>query len=151
MTDRRQQGMALVTVLLLIVWLTALGTAAALATFTETAIAANYREATEVFYAAEAILEFVMQDVASVADWREILSEPGRSVFTDGPPGGERRVGPFMIDLAVATRDVQALAVAPGGTVGRPPVLYAFGYFRDLAPLVSSRSSTYVASWISDR
>jgi hypothetical protein len=149
--EERQRGMALVTVLLLIVWLTALAAAATLATLTETAIAANYREATEAFYAAEAVVEFVMQEIAPVSDWSEMLSEPGRSAFTDGPPAGGRTVGSFRLDLAAATRDVQAMVAAPPGAVQSPLVLYAFGRFRNLAPAVSNRSPAYVAAWIADR
>jgi hypothetical protein len=151
MTDRREQGMALVMVMLLIVWLTALGSAVTLAAMTETAIAANYREATETRYAAEAAVEFTMQELASTADWRDAVSEPGGSAFTDGPPAGLRAVGRFALNLTEATRAAGSMASAPPGAAASPPVLYAFGRFRDLAPLVAMGSTTYVAVWIADR
>jgi hypothetical protein len=150
-TDGREQGIALVIVMLLIVWLTALGSAMTMAAMTETAIAANYREATETLYAADAAVGFVMQELASVADWRDAVSEPGGSAFTDGPPAGMRMVGPFELDLTDATAEADALAAAPPGAVASPSVLYAFGRFRDLAPFVSNRSTTYVVVWVADR
>jgi Tfp pilus assembly protein PilX len=58
--------------------LTALGTALTLATITETAIAANYRDAAAALYAAEGAVEFVMQELADVPDWSDVISESGR-------------------------------------------------------------------------
>lgn len=49
--------------------MTALGSALVLATVTETAIAANYRDATETFYAAEAAVDRAVHDLASMANW----------------------------------------------------------------------------------
>ena len=141
MIDGRERGSALVMVMLLIVWLTALGSAMTLATLTETAVAANFREATETLYAAEAAVEFALQELASIADWRDAVSKPGRSVFTDGPAAGTRVVGPFELDLSTEARDVGA----------SPSVPFAFGRFRDLAPFVSKGSTTYVVVWIGDR
>jgi hypothetical protein len=137
--------------MLLIVWITMLGSAMTLAAVTETAIAANYREATETLYAAEAAVEFAMQELASLADWRDAISEPGGSAFTDGLPAGRRAVGPFELDLTDATREASAMAAIPSGAVASPSVLYAFGRFRDLVPFDSNQSIAYVVVWIADR
>lgn len=61
MSDNDEHGVALVIVMMTITLLTALGAALTLATVTETAIAANYRDAAEALYAAEGAVEFVMQ------------------------------------------------------------------------------------------
>ena len=120
--------------------LTALGAALTLATITETAIAANYREAAEVLYAAEGAVEFVMQELAGVADWSDVIAQPGRSAFVDGPAGGIRTVGAVTVDLTQAPRDSES------------SVLYAFGRFQDLVGSSTDRSPMiYVAVWVADR
>lgn len=148
MGDSDEGGVALVIVMMTMTLLTALGTVLALATITETAIAANYRDAAEAFYAAEGGVEFVMQEIAGIPDWSDVLAESGRSAFVDGPASGVRTVGAVTLDLQQATREVDAFA--PGG-VGGPWVLHAFGPFTDLLPPGSSRSPIYVAVWIADR
>jgi type IV pilus assembly PilX-like protein len=138
-TDNDEHGVALVIVMMTITLLTALGAALTLATVTETAIAANYREAAEVLYAAEGAVEFVMQELAGVADWRDVIAQPGRSAFVDRPAGGIRTVGAVTVDLTQATRDSE------------PSVLYAFGRFQDLVGSGTGRSLIYVAVWVADR
>jgi hypothetical protein len=150
-SDHDEHGVALVIVMMTITLLTALGTALILATITETAIAANYRDATEALYAAEAAVEFVMQELAAVPDWRDVISEPGRSAFVDGPPAGIRTVGAVTLDLTQATRDVNAIVAAAPGTVRPVWTLYAFGRFQDLVPSSMNRSRIYVAVWVGDR
>lgn len=150
MRDNHERGVALVIVMMTITLLTALGAAITLATVTETAIAANYRDAAEAFYAAEGAVEFVMQELADVADWSDVIARPGQSAFVDGPADGIRTVGAVTLDLAQATRDVNAIATTPEGA-GQPPVLYAFGRFQDLVASGTSRSRVYVAVWVADR
>lgn len=151
MRDNDDSGVALVIVMMTITLLTALGTALTLGTIAETAVAANYRDATETLYAADAAVEFATQEVAAVADWSDVISEPGRSAFVDGQPGGLRTVGAIALDLSEATRDVNAAAVGPPGPVSGGWVLYAFGLFEDFVPSGASRSPIYVAVWIADR
>lgn len=129
--------------------LAALGSSLMLATITETAIAANYRDGTEALYAADAAVEFVLQELADVADWRDVISEPARSAFVDGPPAGIRTVGAVTLDLTQATREVDGFAPPPG--VAGPRVLYAFGRFQDLASSSMNHSRIYVAIWVADR
>ena len=131
-------------VLMTVTLLTALGTAVTLATIAETAIAANYRDAAEALYAAEAAVEFATQEVADVPDWSDLIAESGRSAFVDGPAGGSRTVGAGTLDLTDATRDLNATA-SPAW------VLYAFGPFQDLVPSGRSRSPIYVVVWVADR
>ena len=151
MSDRDDHGVALVIVMMTITLLTALGTALTLATIAETAIAANFRDATEAFYAAEAAVEFAMQEVAAVSNWSDVISAPGQSAFVDGPADGLRTVGAVTLDLADATRDLNAVAPGPPGAASPAWVLYAFGRFRDLVPSSPSRSQIYVAVWVADR
>ena len=138
--------MALLIVMMTITLLTALGTALVLATVTETAIAANYRDATATFYAAEGAVEFAMQEIAAAPDWRDVIAASGRSSFVDGPAGGLRTVGAIALDLTHATRDVNVNAAE-----NQAWVLYAFGPFQDLVPSSAGRSGVYVAVWVADR
>lgn len=151
MSDNDEHGVALVIVMMTITLLTALGAALTLATVTETAIAANYRDAAEALYAAEGAVEFVMQELADVADWRDVIAESGRSAFVDGPAGGIRTVGAVTLDLTHATQDVNAIATPAPGAASQPSVLYAFGRFQDLVASSRSRSRIYIAVWVADR
>ena len=151
MSDRRENGVALVIVMMTITLLAALGSALTLATVAETSIAANYRDASEAFYAAEAVVEFVTHEVATVSDWREVVAAPGRSSFVDGPAAGQRRVGAVTLDLGDATSDVNAAGPRPVGSTDADWLLYAFGRFQDLVPSSPRRSQIYVAAWVADR
>ena len=153
MSDNDEHGVALIIVMMTITLLTALGAAVTLATVTETAIAANYRDAAEALHAAEGAVEFVMQELAGVADWSGVIAESGRSAFVDGPAGGIRTVGAVTVDLTQATGDANAIAIpTPSPGAASPPlVLYAFGRFRDLVAPSASRSQVYVAVWVADR
>jgi hypothetical protein len=143
------QGVALVVVMMTISLLAALVGALTLAVITDTAIAANYRDGADVLYAAEAAVEFVLQEVAGVDDWSDLLDE-GQSAFVDGPPAGIRDVGGVTVDLDRATADITLAATAAPGDVHLPSMLYAFGWFRDLVPGIAG-SSVYVAVWLADR
>ena len=65
--------------------LSAMVASLALVTVTETAIAANYRDASEALYAADAAVEFALQEIARVDDWSDLIGEPGQTVLVDGP------------------------------------------------------------------
>jgi hypothetical protein len=142
---------ALVIVMMMSTLLAALVGSLALVTVTETAVAGNYRDATDVFYAAEAAVEYVLNEIGPIDDWSELLDTPGQSVFVDGAPGGFRQVGGAAVDLAQATLDVNAMATPPTGAMHRPSVLHAFGWFRDMVPGAAARSGVYVAVWLADR
>jgi Tfp pilus assembly protein PilX len=144
-----ERGVVLIVVLVTMALLAALGAALTLATTTELAIAANYREAAETLYAAEAGVAFVMQEVAAVEDWNEVATGSGQSVFIDGPADGPRIVGAARFDLTDATNNLNA--VAPAGPGAVPPwVLHAFGRFQDLVPSPTGRAPVYVAVWIAN-
>ena len=146
-----ERGIAVVLVMMTTTLFVVLVGSLALAVLTETAVAANHRDAAHALYAAEAAVEFVLQEIALAEDWTEMLAAPGQSSFVDGEPAGVRQAGAANIDLSEATMDVRAAATPPAGAVALPPVLYAFGRFSDLIPDGSARSETYVAVWLADR
>lgn len=149
MTEHGEDGFVLVVVLVMVALMAALGAALTLATTTEVAIAANYREASEALYAAEAAVAFVEQEVAVIPDWTAVALASGESAFVDGPAGGTRTVGAASVDLTSATDHLNTIAPAGPGAV--PPwILHAFGRFRDLAPSTAEGAPVYVAVWVAN-
>jgi hypothetical protein len=130
--------------------LTGLGTALIVGTMTETHVAVAQRHGFEVFYAAEAAVEFVIRDLVARDDWSMLLDGTERSAFADGPRGGVRRVGGRDVDLTRATREMDALlALRP--VTARAARLYAYGPF---ANLLSARedetTAAYVCVWVAE-
>jgi hypothetical protein len=78
-----ERGIALIIALMATVLLTGLGMALVLLTNTETMITANYRDAQETMYAADAGVETAMQDLLLEADWNRVLGGAERSGFFD--------------------------------------------------------------------
>jgi hypothetical protein len=146
MGNRQDPGFAVLAVLLVVMFLSAIAAMLGLATTTEVAIAANHREAVETRYAAEAGVEFVVSELAGVDDWSVILGAPGQSVFVDGAAAGERQVGLRTVDLTTVTGELADLAPLP--TAASPRVLHAFGYLRDLVPVAEASQSAYIAVWV---
>ena len=143
-----ERGIALVLVMMTIDLFAVLVGSLALAALTETAVAANYRDAADALYAAEAAVEFVLQEIALVEDWTEVLAAPGQSSFVDGEPAGVRQAGAEHIDLSQETIEVSAAATPPEGAVALPAVLHAFGRFSDLVPrFPPARARTWRSGW----
>jgi hypothetical protein len=138
--------MALLISMMALSVLAALAATLVLGTVTETAVATTYREGIETFYAAEAAVEFVIQDLAAAPDWEGIVAGEVMSSFVDGPPLGVRRVGAVLFDLAAATDDV--LAATGGYDDEREYRIYAHGRLADMIPDSAARSPYYVAVWI---
>jgi hypothetical protein len=126
--------------------LTALAASLVLGTVTETAVATSYREGIETFYAAEAAVEFAIQDLAAAPDWEGIVAGEEVSSFVDGPPLRVRRVGAVFFDLAAATDDV--LAATSGYDDNRQYRVYAHGRLSDMIPDAAAGSPYYVVVWI---
>jgi hypothetical protein len=125
----REGGFALVIVMMTITLLTAMVASLMLVTVTETAIAANYRDASEALYAAESALEFALQEIARVEDWSNLMGEPGLTAFVDGPfedlvPGGAGAPG-VHVSVWLADRSPE-----PKDDSGSPRVLSVVGEAR---------------------
>ena len=138
--------MALLISMMALSVLTALAATLVLGTVTETAVASSYREGIETFYAAEAAVEFVIQDLAAVPDWEGIVVGEDVSSFVDGPPLGVRRAGAVLFDLAAATDDV--VGATAGYDDDREYRIYANGRLSDLLPGTATGSPYYVVVWI---
>lgn len=161
---RRDNGVALVVVLLAMVMLSALGVALVLATTVETRIAANFRAAQQALYAADAAAERALDDLVAVPDWNALLGGAVLSSFVDGSPGGIRQLDDgSALDLGqvVSFASCQKTACSDGDmdaiTDDRPwgpnnPRwrLFAFGRVRDLLPAGALDAPHYVVVMVGD-
>ncbi|RPJ85288.1 MAG: hypothetical protein EHM13_01555, partial [Acidobacteria bacterium] len=81
---RNERGVALIIVLLSTMLLTALAVSLVLLTSSETLLTANYRNAHDALYAADAAVERVVQDLLTVPQWNDLLSGGVKSSFVEG-------------------------------------------------------------------
>jgi len=146
-------GAAIILAMMGLLIMSALSLALVLGTSAETAIARNFRGAAASGYGAETILQYGLEQLAEVPDWSLVLSGATRSAFTDGSPGGVRRLADGstidlneVVNLANCGRQTmcseadmnQITAERPWGMNNPRWQLYAFGAFADLAPSASA-------------
>lgn len=146
----KEQGAALVVALLLIVCLSGLGLGLVAASSAERQIAGNARGAALVRAAADAAIDGVLSEIASVPDWSALLSG-GVSWFHDAshqPVSASRTV----LDLDQITTDLQSDASVMYALGANTPVwrLFAWGPLTRLAGLGADDSGVYVAVWLAD-
>lgn len=116
---------------------------------TETSIASNYRQASQLLYAAEAAADCAIADVARASSWNDVLAGTARSTFRDTTltpilASGER------LDLAALTTSLQATSDADARRGADNPAWRLFLY-QPLSQIARSGSaSEYVAAWVAD-
>lgn len=166
--------MALVLVLMVMMLMTALGSALMLTTMTEGRIASNYRDGTEALYAADAAVERVIQDILTVPDWNSMLAagpngqtSAAQSAFVDGAPGDGWRTLPDGSRLnllhatnmlncgktAVACTDTDMAVITderPWAANNPQWKLYAHAPITDVLPTPDVNSLFYVVVWVAD-
>lgn len=160
---RNEGGTALIIALLCTLLMTALGVALTLTTTTEGRIASNYRDGMEALYAADAVVERVLQDVLTVPDWNTILNGTATSPFIDGPPGDRTLPDGTRLNLneltamvscgktSCANADIAAYTPErPWGPNNPRWRLYAYGPVSDMLPTGTINSNMYVVAWIGD-
>ena len=104
MNDR---GIALIMVILVTAFLSALGIGLIMAVFMDRLAAGNLAGSVGIFYAAEAGIEIAAHHLAQVDDWNQVLAGAQQSGFADGPPGGVRGIpGGGGVDLTAATNQL---------------------------------------------
>ena len=157
--------MPIILALMVTLLMSALGAALVLTTSSEALIAANFRNAQEGVYAADASLERAMADLGTLADWNAVLDGSASSTFVDGSPGGVRTLadGSFL-DLGqtlnvLNCRKVTACSASDllANTSQRPwgannPVwrLFAYGPLSSLLSPHAVESAYYVIVMIAD-
>jgi len=150
---RDDQGVALITALLLIGLLSAIGLGLTMLTMVETWLGAGIRTSQVLACAADAGIARVQVDLTQAADWSPLLVAPG-SAFNDGatrPVLADRSV----IDLSAETRRVQSTSDSLYGdasTTADSPSwrLFAHGPVTDLVPGRVADAPVYLAAWIAD-
>lgn len=95
-----QIGIALIIVLVSVLLMSALALGLAVASSVELSIAAAYRDAQAVLYAADAALDYVLQDLGREAEWNAVLRGDARAALVDGPPAGSRNASGRTINLS---------------------------------------------------
>ncbi|HKY22282.1 MAG TPA: pilus assembly PilX N-terminal domain-containing protein [Vicinamibacterales bacterium] len=137
---RNERG-SLVLAMMALVLLGALGASLVIITNTEMQIAGNYGLAQEGFYAAEAGLEIVSQELATLADWGSISAGLTLSTFVDGPPQGDRQL---------SDGSVLSLTVITASLDSRGWRLFAFSPLSRLQAVSERHSTSYVVVWVAD-
>jgi hypothetical protein len=154
---RGEGGVALITTLLLVGLLTAVGLGLTMLTMVETWLGAGLRTSQALSYAADAGVNRVQVDLSQSADWTTTLvaaASGGASAFNDGattPSLADRST----IDLVAETRRVQTASDSDYGDATANPDspawrLFAHGPVSDLIPGRASDSPFYLAAWIAD-
>ncbi|HEY7172259.1 MAG TPA: hypothetical protein VH417_15510 [Vicinamibacterales bacterium] len=87
---RGEEGLAILAAVLASMLLLALGGSLVLLTITETGTAASFVRSSEAVYAADAIAERALPELAQIQDWTAILDGTRRSALADGSPDGTR-------------------------------------------------------------
>jgi hypothetical protein len=102
-----QKGIALILVILVTSFLSAIGLGLALIILMDQLATGNLRGSVAMLYAADAAIELAARDLAHIADWNLVLSGDVRSAFADGEPSGVRAIpGGRAIDLTTETNQL---------------------------------------------
>lgn len=99
--------MALVTAIMALLMMLALGAGVAVTTMTETTIAANHRDGIQALYAAEAGVELAVNRLRTVDDWRTLVTGRDAVMLVDG------RLVDLLQSGTVDSRIVVAVAASP--------------------------------------
>jgi Tfp pilus assembly protein PilX len=148
---RREEGSALLVVLLASSLLAALGLALAALSSVETVIASNQRAGSQLAYAADAALEGVLADLLTIANWSDTLSGAASSRLQghSTPPAG---AGQAPVTLAQLTATVQAEFDAQGSWGANHPRwrMFSHGWLTELAPMATADSDEFIATFVAD-
>jgi hypothetical protein len=161
---KSERGVALIMVVLLTTFLSALGLGLLLAVFMDRLAVGNMAGSVAMLYAADAGIELAAHDLALAPDWNAVLAAAQRSSFTDGAPGGVRALpGEGTLDLTAETNvlncgkptnctpaqmDANSRA-RPWGENNPRWQLYAYGRMGNLTQLIRP-APCYLAVWIAD-
>jgi len=154
-----EDGSALIIALMSMMLLTALGAAVIMVSRTETAISNNYKNSQEALYAADAVIERVVQDLLMVPRWNDILADGGSGVagvtssFTNGNPGTAISLpagGKVTLNATTASMQAETEAANVWGANDPQWRLFAWGPLSELLNTSAVDSNMYVAVWVAD-
>ncbi len=147
---RSERGVVLVITMMALLVLVGLTGALIPLTSTETSIVANHRRAVQILYAADAALEWVIQDLQREPSWDSVLSGSRQSSLRVG--GSQHRLADeTLLDLERVTSELRRVGAGSHGTGrGLRWRLYAYGPLRALLPRDPTGGLLFVAVWIAD-
>jgi hypothetical protein len=159
-----ERGIALILVILVTTFLSALGVGVLLAVFMDRLATGNMAGSVGMLYAADSAIELAAHDLSRIDDWDTVLAGVARSSFADGEPGGVRGLqGGGAVDLTVATNmlncsrstnctNAQMNATSkerPWGVNNPRWRLFAYGPMEQLTA-IARPEPCYLAVWIAD-
>jgi hypothetical protein len=159
-----ERGIALIMVILVTVFLSALGIGVVLAVFMDRLATGNMRGSVAMLYAADSAIEFAARDLARIDDWNGVLAGDHASSFTDGAAGGVRGLpGGGAVDLTLVTNMLNcgrsstcttaqmnaSSRERPWGSNNPRWRLFAYGPMQQFTQIVRP-AQCYLAVWIAD-
>ena len=152
-----EDGTALIIALMSMMLLMALGAGVVMVSNTETMIAANHRNSQEAIYAADAVVEHVVQDLLMVPRWNDVLAGTVQSSFIDGSMDVQKTLlggGRITLCCGTNTATSQLQADTDGlnlwGANNPRWRLFAWGPLAEILPGQTIDSRYYVAVWVAD-
>lgn len=164
MTVKTESGVALILVLLLTSFVSAVGLGLALVVFMDQLASGNHRGSASTLYAADAGIELAARDLALAGDWNATLAGTTRGSFTVGAPTGVRAIpGGGAVNLTAETNLLNCGKLTtctsaqmdansrerPWGANNPQWRLYAYGPFQELVN-VARPVPCYLAVWVAD-
>lgn len=159
-----ERGIALIMVILVTTFLSALGIGLMLAIFMDRLASGNLSGSVAMLFAADAGIELAARDLALVTNWNDVLAGSEQGSFTDGAAAGVRAIpGGGVVDLTAATNHLNCGRATtcttaqmnansrerPWGANNPRWQLYAFGPMDQLADLMRP-AACYLIVWIAD-
>lgn len=161
---RSDRGIALIMVVLVTTFLSALGVGLMLAIFMDRLASGNLAGSVAMLFAADAGIELAARDLALASSWDAVLAGSEQGSFTDGTASGVRAIpGGGAVDLTAATNQLNCGKATtcttaqmnansrerPWGTNNPRWRLYAFGPMEQFAALMRP-AACYLMVWIAD-
>lgn len=158
-----QRGAALIAAMLIMLLLSALGLSLATVTSTEEQVAHSYSSGSESFYAADAALELVVNELGLQGDWNRVLDGSASSSFVHpsvvfrrwpgGPPITSAEATAFVTcgRATCSTTEMDTrTAERPWGPNNPRWRLFAYGPLAAMSAAGAVNSTEYVAAWVAD-
>lgn len=148
-THRPEDGMALAIVLLAMVLVSAIGAAMVALGDIEVMSTSSQADGLEAFYAADAAVEIVIDELAAMSDWSALPAGAALPAWSDGltHPNTEL-AGP--VDLAALTTRLQSRTGTHWGLDSPRWHLLAHASLRAVLPAVGPGPAPYIVCWIAD-
>ncbi len=159
-----ERGIALILVVLVTTFLSALGLGLLLAVFMDRLATGNTAGSVAMLYAADSAIEIAARDLAQITDWNGVLAGDQPGTFTDGAGAGIRDLpGGGAVDLTLATNmlncgrsttctSAQMNANSrerPWGVNNPRWQLFAYGPMQ-LVPEIARPAACYLVVWVAD-